>query len=167
MEALQRIYSAIAAVPRGQVATYGGIAARAGLPGRARWVARTLAEAPAALRLPWHRIVAAGGRIALPVGSEAHAEQVRRLQREGHVVRNNRVALPALEDAAELDALLWAPPSPPRAPTRTTGPRSPRGNPMDSPIDSSMGISVGRSMDDPRGSPQAKAKPRKTTIGSS
>ncbi len=166
MEALQRIYSAIAAVPRGQVATYGGIAARAGLPGRARWVARTLAEAPAALRLPWHRIVAAGGRIALPVGSEAHAEQVRRLQREGHVVRNNRVALPVLEDAAELDALLWAPPPPTRAPTRMAAPRSPRGIPLDSPLDSSMGISVGRSMDDPRGSPQAKAKSRKTSTGS-
>jgi methylated-DNA-protein-cysteine methyltransferase-like protein len=112
MEPLQRIYAAIAAVPHGQVATYGGIAARAGLPGRARWVARALAEAPAALRLPWHRIVAAGGRIALPAGSEAHAEQVRRLQREGHVVRNNRVALPAPKDESELDALLWAPPAP-------------------------------------------------------
>lgn len=110
MEALERIYAAIAAVPRGEVATYGGIAARAGLPGRARWVARALAEAPATLRLPWHRIVAAGGRIALPVGSAGHAEQIRRLQREGHVVRNNRVALPALGSEAELDALLWAPP---------------------------------------------------------
>ena len=112
MEALQRIYAAIAAVPRGEVATYGGIAARAGLPGRARWVARALAEAPAALRLPWHRIVAAGGRIALPVGSTAHAEQVRRLQREGHVPRGNRVALPVLAGEAALDALLWAPPLP-------------------------------------------------------
>lgn len=110
MEALQRIYAAIAAVPRGEVATYGGIAARAGLPGRARWVARALAEAPAGLRLPWHRIVAAGGRIALPAGSAAHAEQVRRLQREGHVLRNNRVVLPVAASETELDALLWAPP---------------------------------------------------------
>jgi hypothetical protein len=43
------------------------------------------------------------------MGSEAHAEQVRRLEREGHVVRNNRVALPVLKEEGELDALLWAP----------------------------------------------------------
>jgi len=109
MEALQRIYAAIAAIPRGDVATYGGIAARAGMPGGARRVARALAEAPSSLRLPWHRVVAAGGRIALPMGSEAHAEQVRRLEREGHVVRNNRVALPVLKHEGELDAFLWAP----------------------------------------------------------
>jgi methylated-DNA-protein-cysteine methyltransferase-like protein len=109
MEALQRIYAAIAAIPRGEVATYGGIAALAGMPGGARRVARALAAAPRSLRLPWHRVVAAGGRIALPMGSEAHAEQVRRLEREGHVVRNNRVALPLQKEAGGLDALLWAP----------------------------------------------------------
>jgi len=109
MEALQLIYAAIAAIPRGEVATYGGIAARAGMPGGARRVARALAEAPRSLRLPWHRVVAAGGRIALPMGSEAHAEQVRRLEREGHVVRNNRVTLPVLQAEGGLDALLWAP----------------------------------------------------------
>jgi methylated-DNA-protein-cysteine methyltransferase-like protein len=109
MEALQRIYAAIAAIPQGEVATYGGIAVRAGMPGGARQVARALAEAPRSLRLPWHRVVAAGGRIALPMGREAHAEQVRRLEREGHMVRNNRVALPALIQEGELDALLWAP----------------------------------------------------------
>jgi len=109
MEVLQRIYAAIVTIPQGEVATYGGIAARAGMPGGARRVARALAEAPSSLRLPWHRVVAAGGRIALPMGSEAHAEQVRRLEREGHVVRNNRVVLPVLKEAGELDALLWAP----------------------------------------------------------
>ena len=124
MEALQRIYAAIAAIPHGEVATYGGVAARAGMPGGARRVARALAEAPRALRLPWHRVIAAGGRIALPAGSEAHAEQVRRLQREGHVVRNNRVAMPVLNGEEELDALLWAPvatgpaPSTPQRPAK-------------------------------------------------
>lgn len=107
---MQRIYAAIAAIPHGEVATYGGIAARAGMPSGARRVARALAEAPRALRLPWHRVVAAGGRIALPAGSEAHAEQVKRLECEGHVVRNNRVVTPMLNGEGQLDALLWAPP---------------------------------------------------------
>ena len=38
--AAERILAAIRAVPRGQVAGYGEIARRAGLPGRARQVAR-------------------------------------------------------------------------------------------------------------------------------
>lgn len=107
MEPRARILAAIAAVPHGELATYGGIAARAGLPGRARMVARVLAEAPAAADLPWHRIVAAGGRLAMPVGSAGHEEQVRRLRREGHEVNGQRVRLPPM--AAPLDVLLWAP----------------------------------------------------------
>ena len=108
MDARERILAAIAAIPRGEIATYGGVAARAGLPGRARLVARVLAGAPEAARLPWHRVVAAGGRLAMPMGSAEHAEQVRRLQGEGHEVRGRRVRLPTPEES--LDALLWAPP---------------------------------------------------------
>ena len=106
-----RIWAAVAAIPRGQVATYGGIAVRAGLPGRARLVARALGAAPRALALPWHRVVAAGGRIALPEGSDARATQVRRLQREGVAFRRGKVDLAAHEagSAESLDALLWAP----------------------------------------------------------
>lgn len=111
MDARERILSAIAAVPHGEIATYGGIAARAGLPRRARLVARVLAEAPEAAALPWHRIVAAGGRLAMPAGSAGHEEQVRRLRLEGHEVNGSRVRLPAPE--ACLDALLWAAPHAP------------------------------------------------------
>ncbi|HEY2622059.1 MAG TPA: MGMT family protein, partial [Dyella sp.] len=39
-EAHARVYAAIAAIPRGRVASYGAIAARAGLPGRARLVGK-------------------------------------------------------------------------------------------------------------------------------
>jgi methylated-DNA-protein-cysteine methyltransferase related protein len=106
-----RIWAAVAAIPRGQVATYGGIAVRAGLPGRARLVARALGAAPRALALPWHRVVAAGGRIALPEGSDARATQVRRLEREGVAFRRGKVDLARHEAGAaeSLDALLWAP----------------------------------------------------------
>ena len=41
------IRSVIAAIPRGSVTSYGEIATRAGLPGRARLVGRVLADAGA------------------------------------------------------------------------------------------------------------------------
>ncbi|HEX7129608.1 MAG TPA: MGMT family protein, partial [Rhodanobacteraceae bacterium] len=40
----RRIYAAVAAIPRGRVACYGEIAARAGLPKRARLAGRALSE---------------------------------------------------------------------------------------------------------------------------
>ena len=101
---LARVWAVVAALRRGRVATYGGVALAAGLPRRARFVAHALKVAPRALALPWHRVVAAGGRIALPRGSSAHREQCRRLAAEGLVVERSRVRLPTL---VSLDALLW------------------------------------------------------------
>lgn len=104
--ALERIWKAVAALPRGHVTTYGGVALAAGLPRRARLAGYALKHAPAELELPWHRVVGAGGRIAFPAGTRAHAEQRRRLVAEGHVVVRGRVRLPPADD---LDALVWAP----------------------------------------------------------
>jgi methylated-DNA-protein-cysteine methyltransferase related protein len=101
---LEAIWREVAGLPRGSVATYGGVAARAGLPRRARLVGHALRVAPPALGLPWHRVVAAGGRIAFPPGSAAHREQRRRLLAEGVAVVRGRVRLPRARD---LDALLW------------------------------------------------------------
>ncbi|WP_394000859.1 MGMT family protein [Luteimonas sp. WGS1318] len=105
-----RILAAIRAVPAGQVAGYGHIARRAGLPGRARMVARVLREHhdPA---LPWHRIVRSDGAIAIPRASPGFDEQVRRLRREGVVVTNGRVRMPAADAPDTLDAVLWGPPA--------------------------------------------------------
>ena len=104
----ERILAAIRAVPAGSVAGYGVIARRAGLPGRARLVARILSGNDDAT-LPWHRILRSDGRIALPTGSKGHAEQTRRLRAEGVAVEAGRVR--GMSDReADLDALLWAPP---------------------------------------------------------
>jgi methylated-DNA-protein-cysteine methyltransferase-like protein len=100
-----RILEAIRDVPHGSVAGYGHIARRAGLPGRARLVARMLAD-NADPTLPWHRIVRSDGRIAFPAGSKPHREQVRRLRAEGLAVVAGRVRMPPAE---ELDAALWGP----------------------------------------------------------
>lgn len=99
------ILAAIRAVPRGQVAGYGTIARRAGLPGRARLVARIL-SGNGDRKLPWHRILRSDGRIAFPADSPGYAEQSRRLRAEGVDVRNGRVRMPR-EDS--LDAAVWSP----------------------------------------------------------
>ena len=105
--AADRILAAIRAVPRGQVAGYGEIARRAGLPGRARMVARLLSGNDDAT-LPWHRVLRSDGRIAFPADSPYFAEQVQRLRAEGVVVDKGRVR--GLRAAASLDEVLWAPP---------------------------------------------------------
>lgn len=105
---LERIWKAVAAIPHGEVASYGGIARRAGLPRRARLVGHALKVAPANLKLPWHRVLNAQGRISLPAGSRAHRMQRRLLEEEGIVFRNGRVDL-ASAAGIDLDALLWRP----------------------------------------------------------
>jgi methylated-DNA-protein-cysteine methyltransferase-like protein len=105
--AVDRILAAIRAVPRGQVAGYGEIARRAGLPGRARLVARLLAgnEDP---ELPWHRVLRSDGRIAFPPDHPHFDEQQQRLRAEGVDVREGRVR--GQRASATLDEILWAPP---------------------------------------------------------
>jgi methylated-DNA-protein-cysteine methyltransferase-like protein len=63
-ENYKRIYAAIKKVPRGKVATYGQIAALAGIPRHARQVGYALHSLPEGSKLPWHRIVNAAGKIS-------------------------------------------------------------------------------------------------------
>jgi methylated-DNA-protein-cysteine methyltransferase-like protein len=98
--ALQAMWHVVCAIPRGQVSTYGAVARAAGFPGRARQAGFALRAAPASLRLPWHRVVGAGGRIAFPKSSPQHAEQARRLRAEGVRVREGRVEPGALIELA-------------------------------------------------------------------
>lgn len=106
-EAHARIFAAIAAIPRGRVASYGAIAARAGLPGRARLVGRALGEVPDGMELPWFRVLRSSGQIAFPAGSRGFREQSRRLKAEGVEVRNGRVPMSAFGLDADLDRALW------------------------------------------------------------
>jgi methylated-DNA-protein-cysteine methyltransferase related protein len=82
----------IASIPKGKVATYGQVAAAAGYPLYHRAVARLLRTDPPD-RLPWHRVLGAGGEIKLPL--EAGAEQRLRLRMEGVTFRGKRVKLTA------------------------------------------------------------------------
>lgn len=78
---MRRILAAVGRIPAGKVATYGQVAVRAGLPGRARlvgWVLRRFgAEAP------WWRVIGAGGRISARGDPDGEREQALRLAREG------------------------------------------------------------------------------------
>jgi len=100
--ALHAIWHVVCAIPRGQVSTYGAVARAAGLPGGARQAGFALRVAPAALNLPWHRVVGAGGRIAFPKSSREHLEQARRLRAEGVRVENGRVSASAMTGLEEL-----------------------------------------------------------------
>ena len=102
-----RILEVIRSIPRGQVMGYGEVAAKAGLPGRARLVAKLLGSHgdPA---LPWHRVLRSDGRIAMPEGSRGWREQSQRLRAEGVPVENGRVKRAKPE--RNLDAEIWGPP---------------------------------------------------------
>lgn len=101
-----RILAAVRAIPHGQVASYGEVAIRAGLPRRARLVARVLSHNgdPA---LPWHRVVRSDGRVAFERDSAAYLEQCARLRAEGIAVEHGRVRHPRREP--DLDEHVWGP----------------------------------------------------------
>lgn len=87
-----RIRATILKIPRGKVSTYGAIARAAGFPGAARQVVWALRQS---YGLPWHRVVAAGGRIALK--GESGMEQRFRLEAEGVRFSGSRVRMDDFE----------------------------------------------------------------------
>lgn len=86
----ERIVALLQAIPRGNVAAYGQIAAMAGLRNGARTVARILHSSSGAHELPWWRVVRADGTIALPPG-DGREEQQARLAAEGVPTPDGRV----------------------------------------------------------------------------
>ena len=80
----ERIYSVVRKIPRGRVATYGQIAARAGFPRGPRLAGYALYALPEGTPLPWHRVVGAGGRHSLArLSPEGALTQRMRLEKEG------------------------------------------------------------------------------------
>ena len=108
-EKLARIWRAVGEIPRGKVASYGAIARRAGLTGRARLVGYALKQAPDEINLPWHRVINGQGRISFPEGSEAHQRQRQLLEAEGVVFIGGKVVKEHWSWAVSLDEYLWKP----------------------------------------------------------
>lgn len=76
----------IEAIPEGDVATYGEVAAEAGFPGAARAVGNLVRTTPG---LPWWRVIAASGRLVPNMETE-HAQ---RLRAEGVHITNGKVVM--------------------------------------------------------------------------
>jgi methylated-DNA-protein-cysteine methyltransferase related protein len=78
------ICAVIRRIPKGWVATYGQIAAMAGLPRRSRLVGHVLRHLDPATEIPWHRVVNAKGAVSYAVSRNGNdAFQQRLLEKEG------------------------------------------------------------------------------------
>ncbi|HWW62330.1 MAG TPA: MGMT family protein [Thermoanaerobaculia bacterium] len=83
MDRYALFWSWIRRIPRGRVATYGQIAALAGLEGHARQVGYALHNLPAGAEVPWHRVINAQGEISPRSAGDSHELQRLLLEAEG------------------------------------------------------------------------------------
>lgn len=83
-DSYQRIYVVVRRIPRGRVATYGQVAALAGLPRQPRLVGYAMHALPNGTMLPWHRVINAQGRVS-PRSGDGDGSLTQRvlLEREG------------------------------------------------------------------------------------
>lgn len=109
-DSYRKIWAQAALIPEGQVASYGQIAKQAGLPRRgARMVARAVGAAPSEMNLPWHRIVNAQGKIAIPKGTAGYQRQQELLRQEGVDIKNGQLDMETYRWNPTLDELVWGP----------------------------------------------------------
>jgi methylated-DNA-protein-cysteine methyltransferase-like protein len=79
----QRVYAMVALVPPGRVATYGQIAALAGLGRGARQVGYALHALPPYTAVPWQRVINSRGEISLRRAGGGDTTQRILLEQEG------------------------------------------------------------------------------------
>jgi len=87
----QRVFQIIAAIPLGQVTTYGEVARLAGSPRAARQVGGVLKKLPEGSSLPWHRVVNRHGEISLQ--GEDFKRQRQALLAEGIIFKKGQIDL--------------------------------------------------------------------------
>lgn len=81
-------------IPFGRVATYGQIAALAGLPGHGRQVGYAMSALPYGTDVPWQRVINAQGRVSKRADPWSEGLQRNLLEAEGVTFdRGGRVAL--------------------------------------------------------------------------
>ncbi len=85
----RKVEAVVASLRKGEVVSYGEVAAEAGYPGAARAVGAILAHPSPGRDLPWWRVVTATGRL-VPGHETVHA---RRLRAEGVPIRHGRVPM--------------------------------------------------------------------------
>ena len=89
----QKIWQVVAAIPQGKGASYGQVAAMAGLGRQARFVGRALGKLPAGHSIPWYRVIRSNGQIAFPEGTETCQLQTEKLRLEGVEVYKGKVKM--------------------------------------------------------------------------
>jgi methylated-DNA-protein-cysteine methyltransferase-like protein len=99
----ERIYAVVRRIPRGRVATYGQVAAMAGLPRHARQVGYALHALPRDSDVPWHRVINARGEISPRSTPGWDGVQRALLRRERVLARDGGV---------DLDRFRWEPGDP-------------------------------------------------------
>jgi methylated-DNA-protein-cysteine methyltransferase-like protein len=79
----EQIYVVVRRIPRGRVATYGQVAALAGLGRHARQVGYALHALPHGTTVPWHRVINARGEVSRRSATGDDVVQRLRLEAEG------------------------------------------------------------------------------------
>ena len=107
---VRTVWQVVEGIPRGHVLTYGEVARLAGMSRAARRVSQAMRRAPRGMKLPWHRVVNAQGKISFPPDSPGYVRQKDLLETEGVVFLNGRIDLDRFGYRGALDHLLWGDP---------------------------------------------------------
>ena len=87
--------------------SYGQVARLAGYPRHARMVSKAMSRSTGSL--PWYRVVKSDRTLAFEVGSEAYNKQKELLEKEGVRFIAGKVVPLDVDEAVDLDKLLWGP----------------------------------------------------------
>lgn len=109
---VKNVWGVVGGIPKGHVLTYGEVARLAGRPNGARHVSQAMRLAPRKLKLPWHRVINAQGKIAIPEESAGYRRQKELLEREGLVFLDGKIDLVRYGYQGVVDKLLWGSPEP-------------------------------------------------------
>jgi methylated-DNA-protein-cysteine methyltransferase-like protein len=105
---VRAVWQVVADIPRGHVLTYGEVARLAGMSRAARRVSQALRRAPGGMKLPWHRVINAQGKISFPADSNGYHKQKSLLEREGIVFLKGKVDLERYGYRGAVDHLVWS-----------------------------------------------------------
>lgn len=103
----QSVWKVVSEIPPGHVLTYGEVARLSGMPRQARRVSQALRRAPQAMKLPWHRVINAQGKISFPEDSDGWRRQKDILESEGVIFLKGKVDLERFGYRGAVDRLLW------------------------------------------------------------
>jgi len=90
-EDLFRLQKLLLRIPRGRVATYGGMAGALRMPKSARYVGFLLKSNPEPDRYPCYKVVRSDGAVGGYSGSGGSKEKIRRLGKENVMIKKGKV----------------------------------------------------------------------------